>query len=151
MLPFHVWAKVVIRHKKRCKAICFMVECIAIIYSESEVQTMRAEKKELNIQIGKRLQTVRENNGYTQEAFAEALDVGVEHYRKIELGMYGLQRENMLILYEKYKIDPTYLLTGEKNHTFDVELFLVNCNREERDKFIERMLEYMRKIMINPQ
>ena len=30
---------------------------------------MRAEKKELNIQIGKRLQTARENNGYTQEAF----------------------------------------------------------------------------------
>ena len=102
------------RHKKCRKAICFMVERIAIIYIESEVQTMRTEKKELNIQIGKRLQTVRENSGYTQEAFAEALDIGVEHYRKIELGMYGLQRENMLILYKKYKIDPTYLLTGEK-------------------------------------
>ena len=96
-----------------------MARCVAIIYSESEVQTMRTERKELNIQIGKRLQTARENSGYTQEAFAEALDVGVEHYRKIELGMYGLQRENMLILYEKYKIEPTYLLTGEKNHTFD--------------------------------
>lgn len=114
------------------------------------MQTKRTEKKELNIQIGKRLQTARENNGYTQEAFAEALDVGVEHYRKIELGMYGLQRENMLILYEKYKIDPTYLLTGEKNHTFDVELFLANCSREERDNFIDRMLAYMRKLMINP-
>ena len=112
---------------------------------------MRAERKELNIQIGKRLQTVRENNGYTQEAFAEALEVGVEHYRKIELGMNGLQRENMLILYEKYKIDPTYLLTGEKNHTFDVEMFLANCSREERDEFIGRMLAYMRKLMINPQ
>ena len=111
---------------------------------------MRTERKELNIQIGKRLQTARENNGYTQEAFAEALDVGVEHYRKIELGMCGLQRENMLILYEKYKIDPTYLLTGEKNHTFDVELFLANCSREERDNFIDRMLAYMRKLMINP-
>ena len=112
---------------------------------------MRTEKKELNIQIGKRLQIARENSGYTQEAFAEALDVGVEHYRKIELGMYGLQRENMLILYEKYKIDPTYLLTGEKNHTFDVELFMANCSREERDEFIDRMLAYMRKLMINPQ
>ena len=112
---------------------------------------MRTEKKELNIQIGKRLQIARENSGYTQEAFAEALDVGVEHYRKIELGMYGLQRENMLILYEKYKIDPTYLLTGEKNHTFDVELFLANCSREGRDEFIDRMLAYMRKLMINPQ
>lgn len=97
------------------------------------------------------MQNARENNGYTQEAFAEALDVGVEHYRKIELCMYGLQRENMLILYEKYKIDPTYLITGEKNHTFDVELFLANCNREERDNFIDRMLAYMRKLMINSQ
>ena len=67
---------------------------------------MRAERKELNIQIGKRLQTVRENSGYTQEAFAEALDIGVEHYRKIELGMYGLQRENMLIYMRKLMISP---------------------------------------------
>ena len=38
-----------------------------------------------------------------QEVFAETLDVGVEHYRKIESGVYGLQPEKMLILYEKCK------------------------------------------------
>ena len=103
------------------------------------------------ITLGLKIAYYRKKCGYTQEAFAEALDVGVEHYRKIELGMYGLQRENMLILYEKYKIDPTYLLTGEKNHTFDVKMFLANCSREERDKFIDRMLAYMQKLMINPQ
>lgn len=123
------------------------MDCVAIIYGESEVQTMRAERKELNIQIGKRLQTARENSGYTQETFAEALDVGVEHYRKIELGIYGLQRENMLILYEKYKIEPTYLIAGEHNKIYDVELFLANCSREERDKFLDRMLAYMKKLM----
>ena len=41
MLPFHITRKVAIRHKKRREAICFMVERIAIIYIESEVQTMR--------------------------------------------------------------------------------------------------------------
>ena len=41
---------------------------------------MKAEKKEINIQIGKRLQTARENSGYTQEVFAEMLDVGVKDY-----------------------------------------------------------------------
>lgn len=51
-------------------------------YHKSEVNSMKAEKKEINIQIGKRLQTARENSGYTQEVFAETLDVGVEHYRK---------------------------------------------------------------------
>lgn len=75
---------------------------------------MRAEKKEINIQIGKRLQNAREYSGYTQETFAEALDVSVEHYRKLESGAYGLQPEKMLVLYEKYRIDPTYLITGEK-------------------------------------
>ena len=65
LLPFHVMGKVVLRRKKHRKAICFMVKCVAIIYSESEVQTMRTEKKELNIQIRKRLQTARENSGYT--------------------------------------------------------------------------------------
>lgn len=108
---------------------------------------MKAEKKEINIQIGKRLQTARENSGYTQEVFAEMLDVGVEHYRKIESGVYGLQPEKMLILYEKYRIEPTYLVTGDTNHKVDIELFLANCSREERDAFIDRMLAYMIKLM----
>lgn len=98
---------------------------------------MKTEKKDINIQIGKRLRTARQNSGYTQEAFAEALDVGVEHYRKLESGIYGLQPEKLLLLYEKYKIDPTYLITGDKNQTFDIELFLANCSREERDRFID--------------
>ena len=43
-------------------------------YHKSEVNSMKTEKKEINIQIGKRLQTARENSGYTQEVFAETLD-----------------------------------------------------------------------------
>ena len=57
---------------------------------------MRAEKKNINVEIGKRLQQARKSNGYTQEQFAEALDVGVEHYRKLEGGMYGLQAEKII-------------------------------------------------------
>lgn len=108
---------------------------------------MRAEKKEINIQIGKRLQNARENSGYTQETFAEALDVSVEHYRKLESGAYGLQPEKMLVLYEKYRIDSTYLITGEKREAFDLEAFLANCSREERDSFIGQALSYMKKLM----
>ena len=98
-----------------------MVERIAIIYIESEVQTMRTEKKELNIQIGKRLQTVRENSGYTQEAFAEALDIGVENYLKIELGMYGLWRHlcphYLLLKREKNIIIKGYLISTNLSNT----------------------------------
>ena len=40
---------------------------------------MSVEKKELNVLVGYRLQIARENGGYTQEEFAETLDVTVEH------------------------------------------------------------------------
>ena len=112
---------------------------------------MRAEKKDINIQMGKRLQTARENGGYTQETFAETLDVSAEHYRKVESCAYGLQPEKMLILYQQYRIDPTYLITGEKNHAFNLDVFLATCSREERNSFIEQALSYMKKLLIGHQ
>ncbi|HKL98851.1 MAG TPA: helix-turn-helix transcriptional regulator [Mobilitalea sp.] len=42
----------------------------------------------------------RENCGCTQEEFSVLLDVGVEHYRKLESGIYGLQPEKIQVLYE---------------------------------------------------
>lgn len=113
------------------------------------MDTDKIARKELNILMGQRLQTARENSGYTQEEFAEALDVGVEHYRRVESGIYGLLPEKMLILWQKYKIDPSYLITGERKQEFDVDLFLANCSREERDAFLDRMLAYMRKLILN--
>lgn len=109
---------------------------------------MGVERKEINVEVGRRLRTARENGGYTQEAFAEVLDIGTEHYRKLEKGVYSLQPEKMRILYEEYKIDPTYLITGKKVSTFNIEVFLANSSREERDGFVDRMLEYMRKMLI---
>lgn len=37
------------------------------------------KKKEINIEVGHRIQLSRERAGYTQEQFAELLDVGVQH------------------------------------------------------------------------
>ena len=109
---------------------------------------MRTDKKDLNIQVGKRLQNIRENCGYTQETFAEKLDIGVEHYRKIESGAYGLQPEKIMKLYSAYSIDPTYLITGVKNQQFDIEVFLANCSREQRNEFLQKVLMYMSNLMI---
>ena len=66
---------------------------------------MTEEQKLINVQIGKRLQTVRENMGYTQEAFAEVLSVDAGHYQKLERGLYGLSTDKLLTLYERYRID----------------------------------------------
>ena len=92
-------------------------------YHKSEVNSMKAEKKEINIQIGKRLQTARENSGYTQEVFAETLDVGVEHYRKIESGVYGLQPEKMLIFMRSTGLSRLIWLRG-----IQIIRLILNCS-----------------------
>lgn len=109
------------------------------------------KKKEINVQIGIRLQYVRENNGYTQENFAETLEVSVEHYRKLELGVYTLLPEKMWVLYHTYKIDPTYLITGDNNQNFNLDLYLTNCGNYERNHFFDRVLTYMRKLLIRQE
>ena len=75
-----------------CKLCSKVLQGVLRCYDqhESEVLIMTEEQKLINVQIGKRLQTVRENMGYTQEAFAEVLSVDAGHYQKLERGLYGL-------------------------------------------------------------
>lgn len=77
---------------------------------------MLRKRKGINVEIGFRLRAERLKRGFTQENFAEALDVSVEHYRKIESGAYGLNPEKIVVLYRTYQIDPADLLLGEKKN-----------------------------------
>lgn len=109
---------------------------------------MGREKKEENVELGRRLHDARENLGYTQAQFAELLSVTDEHYRKIESGVSGLTIEKMKILYYKASIDPTYLVVGEVRQDFDLELFLANCSKEQKNLFLKRVMTYMEKLII---
>ena len=73
---------------------------------------MTEEQKLINVQIGKRLQTVRENMGYTQEAFAEVLSVDAGHYQKLERGLYGLSTDKLLTLRKRIISGDLFLLTA---------------------------------------
>ncbi len=104
---------------------------------------MGREKKSSNVEIGSRLRVIRENLGKSQADFAEILDVTDDHYRKLESGSTGLTIGKVRLLYEKLNIDPTYLLIGEKMEEFDLDKYLVNCSKEQRDRLLKRCLEYI--------
>ena len=48
------------------------------------------EKKDLNIEIGRRVKLARENAGLTQERFAELVDLGPKNISAIERGAAGV-------------------------------------------------------------
>lgn len=108
---------------------------------------MEKQRKEANIHIGKRLREARNNLGITQAEFAAAFGVSEEHYRKYESGATGVSADKLLILYKEYGIDPTYLITGQCIKDFDIEYYIANCTREQRDELFDRILDYMRRLI----
>lgn len=109
---------------------------------------MDSSKKEANIQIGKRLREARNNLGRTQAEIADMLGVTEEHYRKYESGATGLSADKILVLYHECGIDPTYLITGAcLKNDLDVDYYIANCDKAQKDAFIDRVLAYMSRMM----
>jgi transcriptional regulator with XRE-family HTH domain len=73
------------------------------------------EKKELNVEIGHRIQIVREQRRYTQEQFAELLDVGIQHISNIERGVNGVSLATLKKICEVLDISADYLLLGKES------------------------------------
>lgn len=107
---------------------------------------MNSNRKEFNVMAGSRLRKVRRNMGYTQAEMAEKLDIGVESFRKLELGFSGLTAERLNSLYIAFRISPDYIVTGiqKENITYSLEEYLTNCGGEEQ---MERALEIMNMVL----
>lgn len=110
---------------------------------------MCLDRKNTNLQVGKRLREARINMNIDKSEIANVLDVTLEHYRKLEAGTTGLSVPKVFALYKKYKIDPTYLITGVSNNKmeFELEYFVANSSKEQRDEFFERVLTYVSKLI----
>lgn len=110
---------------------------------------MTARKKNVNIQVGKRLREARNNLNKDRTEFSEALGVTAEHYRKLEAGATGLSADKLWVLHEKYGIDPTYLITGRcSGYTdFDLGYFVANSTKEQRNALFERVLSYISDLL----
>ena len=106
---------------------------------------MDTERKDANVQIGKRLREIRINMNLGKSEIADVLGVTAEHYRKLEAGMTGISVDKLLILYHTYGIDPTYLVTGESSNIkeFDLYYYVANSTKEQRKQFFERVFGYL--------
>lgn len=69
-----------------------------------EKKRKKKEEKLLYFEIGRRLKEFRENGKYTQEQFAEVLEVNVEHYRRLENGKYALGLKKLETLSKTYNL-----------------------------------------------
>ncbi len=71
------------------------------------------EKKEINIQIGKRIRNIREQRALTQEKLAESLDVSVQYISDLERGVVGASLKTIIKISDLLNISTDYLLKGK--------------------------------------
>lgn len=103
---------------------------------------MSLERHELLISMGARLKKCRLDLQLTQEEFAELIQMSITYYGRIERGESGLSLEKIYLLYKKFDIDPTYLLTGLSNNTnLKYTELLENCPRQKRYD-LEQLIKY---------
>ncbi|MCM1264117.1 MAG: helix-turn-helix domain-containing protein [Butyrivibrio sp.] len=72
------------------------------------------DKKSLNIAIGIRIKSARENMGLTQEELAEKIDLSTQFISTIERGAAGASLGTIISLCETLNVSSEWLLCGKK-------------------------------------
>lgn len=95
--------------------------------------------------VGERLKGFRLSMHMTQK---ELMHWDVNTYRKIETGCSLLTSDKAQMLYDKYEIDITYLLTGNKPD-FDNHLrqLWLTASRVEKKLILARLISYVEEML----
>lgn len=89
------------------------------------------EKKELNVQIGKRIHCMREQRSLTQEKLAELLDVSVQYVSDLERGVVGASLKTIIKVSELLNISTDYILLGKAVTITEHDDVLKSLNGEQ--------------------
>ncbi len=65
-----------------------------------------------NLKIGARLRVARKKKGLTQQALATSLGLSQNYLSAVESGKENLSKPVVLLLYNLYRINPAWLLSG---------------------------------------
>ena len=109
-----------------------------IIFSSFFInQNMKSTKNTLGIQIGKKIQNLRKQKGFSQEKFAEAINIATTSLSYIETGRGFMTLATMQKICEVLKIEPA-----------EIFQFISIQTKEEMYNYISEKLENIKE---NPQ
>lgn len=91
-------------------------------------------KKEINIQIGERIKSAREQAKLTQEQFAELIDVSPQYISDLERGVVGASISTIKRICSTLYISSDQILFG-KNSENRIDIFSDKCNGLSDEQF----------------
>lgn len=98
--------------------------------------------------VGNRLKEFRSSLHMTQKQFAEEMNWDVNTYRKIETGCSLLTSDKAQMLYERFHIDITYLMTGKKPDLDDaLRQIWLTADSSEKKTILTRLVSYVEEML----
>ncbi len=98
-------------------------------------------------EIGKRIQTIRRQQGFTQEQIAEMMNVSVQMVSNLERGNKSIRIENLINLCKILKISTDYILIGKDiSGTTRNIADRLNLLSEKDRNMIEMLIEYCQSV-----
>lgn len=92
------------------------------------------QKKDINIEMGARIQIAREKAGLTQERFAELIDSGAKNISAVERGAAGVSVPTMKKICEVLSVSSDTLLFGSPNKN-DINNLVSRLERLSPEQF----------------
>lgn len=95
------------------------------------------------MEIGKRIQMRRKQQGMTQEQLADKMDVSIQMVSNLERGNKAIRIENLIKLSQILNISTDYILTG-KETTDDMQTLteqMANLSQRDR-KMMELLMDF---------
>lgn len=90
-----------------------------------------------------RLKRIREYLQYTQEQFAEIMEMSLSGYKKLESGEIKLGIDKLHILHEKFGLSADFILYDEKSEFNAVWENILNLSEEEKRRVFLRLHAYL--------
>ena len=95
-------------------------------------------------EIGMRIRTLREQNNYTRETFAESIGISSKFLYEIEMGKKGFSADTLLRISRVLSVSCDYLLTGSNNDNRSAEKVITIL-----ESFEPRQMGHLRDILVS--
>lgn len=92
--------------------------------------------------LANRLRQIREDAGYTQERFAELMEISLSAYKKIESGENQMTLDGLRRLGRKLEISADYLLYGTNSDLDRTWKMIQNCTEPHKLFLMLRLFDY---------
>ena len=100
--------------------------------------------KEFEVEVGKRIRSLREKSGYSRERLSEMANIGAKFLYEIESGKKGMSAYTLLNISNALSVSCDYLLKGSlKESNYSYILSILSSMDEKNIPDVEKILLHM--------